>query len=192
MIYGYARVSTLDQNLDQQIFDLKAAGAEKIFAEKVSSTKEKRPKFQELLSLVKEGDCIYVTRFDRFARTTIELLQEVKKLNDKKVGIKSLSQSWLDTSNQNDAFTQFVFVLFAGIAQLERELTKQRVKEGLVFARTQGRIGGRKPIPIEKQNYIARQWDNGKGEKIAVLARNMKLNISTVRKYCRMVQNDSK
>ena len=77
--------------------------------------------------------------------------------------------------------------LFTGFAEFERDLIQERVREGLAYARSQGRIGGRKPLSIEKQNLIAKLWDSGKGETKMAIARNLKLGIKCVRKYCRTV-----
>ena len=187
MIYGYARVSTLDQKLDQQLHDLQVAGAEKIFSEKVSSSKSLRPQLTILLNLVKEGDIILVTRLDRFARTALEALQLIAKLVEQKVGIKSLTQSWLDTTNPNDPAKKLILHIFTGFAEFERDLIQERVKEGLAEARRQGRIGGRKPLSFEKQNLIAKLWDSGKGETKMGIARNLGIGIKAVRKYCKGV-----
>ena len=187
MIYGYARVSTLDQKLDQQLHDLQVAGAEKIFSEKVSSSKSLRPQLTILLNQVKEGDIILVTRLDRFARTAREALQLIAKLVEKKVGIKSLTQSWLDTTNPNDPSKKLILHIFTGFAEFERDLIQERVKEGLAEARRQGRIGGRKPLSFEKQNLIAKLWDSGKGETKMGIARNLGIGIKAVRKYCKGV-----
>lgn len=187
MIYGYARVSTLEQNLDQQLHDLEVAGCQEIFSEKISSSKSLRPQLTILLKKVKEGDTILVTRLDRFARTALEALQLIAKLTEQKVAIKSLTQNWLDTTNPNDPSKKLMLHLFTGFAEFERDLIQERVREGLAYARSQGRIGGRKPLSIEKQNLIAKLWDSGKGETKMAIARNLKLGIKCVRKYCRTV-----
>ena len=184
MIYGYARVSTEDQNLAQQIHALELAGCQKIFSEKISTRKEKRPQLEALLSIVQEGDSIYIVRLDRLARSTLELIHLAEDFRKKGIGLKSLTQEWLDTTSGNP-MNKLIFTMFAGFAQFERDLIQERIKEGLAEAKRKGRISGRKPFNPEVQLLIAKLWDGGKGETLSSISRNLHIGIKAVRKYAK-------
>src|SRR3954471_7775720 len=96
-IYGYARVSTDGQTLDAQVAQLKAAGAEKIFREKVSGARADRPELARLMRTLSSGDVVLVTRLDRLARSTRDLLNTLAALAEKQAGFRSLQDVWADT-----------------------------------------------------------------------------------------------
>ena len=155
MIFGYARVSTQDQNVDRQLDELKAAGCQKIFYEKISGTKMERPEFLRMLDQVRSGDLIIITELTRLSRSTKDLLNVVEMLEEKGVSIKSLKESWLDTSS---AHGKLLFTFFAGISQFERDIISERVKSGLQAARARGRLGGRKPADPKTIDIAVRMW----------------------------------
>lgn len=138
---GYARVSTLDQNLDSQLDELNKAGCNKIFQEKASSVK-KRPEFEKCLDYLREGDTLVVWKLDRLGRTTKKLLELIDDLKSREINLQIITLG-IDTST---AAGRLFFTMMAGLAEMERELIRERTNAGLQAARARGRMGGRKPI----------------------------------------------
>lgn len=137
---GYARVSTQDQNLDRQTDHLKASGCNKVYMEKVTGTKKERPELDKMLDELRAGDTILITELTRLSRSTKDLFKLVEQIESKGTNIKSLKESWLDTTTPQG---KLMFTIFAGISQFERDLISQRTLEGLASARARGRNGGR-------------------------------------------------
>ena len=146
MIIGYARVSTEDQNLDGQLDALKAAGAERIFADKVAGTARSRPELDRLLDQLRQGDVITVTKYDRLARSLRDLLDIVDTIQAHGAGFRSLAED-IDTTTPAG---RLVFHVFAALAEFERRLIAERTMAGLAAARARGRKGGRPGLPAEK------------------------------------------
>src|SRR5438876_9600071 len=96
-LFGYARVSTRDQDLATQNAELMAAGCAKVFKEKVSGAKTNRPELAKVISRLEPGDVLVVTRLDRLARSTRDLLNVIKEVSDRGAGFKSLKDTWADT-----------------------------------------------------------------------------------------------
>ncbi|WP_088104444.1 recombinase family protein [Halalkalibacter urbisdiaboli] len=142
MIYGYARVSSTDQNLDRQIKSLLDANCEKIFEEKISGANRDRPELNNMLNQLKEGDTIIVHSLNRISRSTIDLLQLVDELKQKKVSLKSISDTWLDTTS-NNPFSEFLLTVMSGLVQYERQMIKQSQLEGIAAAKIKGKYRGR-------------------------------------------------
>ncbi|MFK3988530.1 recombinase family protein [Exiguobacterium mexicanum] len=138
---GYARVSTLDQNLDSQLDELNKAGCTKIFQEKASSVK-KRPEFEKCLDYLREGDTLVVWKLDRLGRTTKKLLELIDDLKSRGINLQIITLG-IDTST---AAGRLFFTMMAGLAEMERELIRERTNAGLIAARARGRLGGRKKI----------------------------------------------
>ena len=138
---GYARVSTFDQNLDSQLDELKKSGCTKIFQEKASSVK-KRPEFEKCLDYLREGDTLVVWKLDRLGRTTKKLLELIDDLKGRGINLQIITLG-VDTST---AAGRLFFTMMAGLAEMERELIRERTNAGLQAARSRGRMGGRKPI----------------------------------------------
>ncbi len=138
---GYARVSTHEQSLNMQIDDLIAEGIEErdIFKETVSSRKSHRAELENLLKYAKSGDCIVVWKIDRIARSLKELVNIVNDFDKKGIKFKSLNDD-IDLSTANG---KFMFHVFSAMAELERDIIKERTLAGLASARKNGRIGGR-------------------------------------------------
>ncbi|MBA2861801.1 recombinase family protein [Methanococcus maripaludis] len=157
MIIGYARVSTKDQNLERQLDELKKAGCEKIFLEKISGTKRNRPEFDKMFGVLRSGDIILVTELTRISRSTKDLVEIVESCKSLGVEIKSLKESWLDTTS---AHGKLLFTIFAGLAEFERDLISERVKSGLTAARSRGRLGGRPKIDSEKVEMALKMYDS--------------------------------
>ena len=139
MNFGYMRVSTADQNLDRQEQQLKEAGCEKIFFEKVTGTKRNRPELNKMLEFLREGDTVIVTDLTRLSRSTKDLIEIAELIGEKGANLKSLKESWLDTTT---AHGKLMFTIFSGLAQFERDLISERTKEGLNVAKKRGRHPG--------------------------------------------------
>lgn len=139
MICGYARVSSTDQSLEVQIDQLKAAGCEKIFAEKKSGkTTDGRTELEAMLAYAREGDVIMCTRLDRLGRSLSDLITLILKLNKKGVGFKCLHQSGVDTTS---AEGRLMINLLGSFAEFERELRAERQREGIEKAKAKGTYG---------------------------------------------------
>jgi DNA invertase Pin-like site-specific DNA recombinase len=147
MLIGYARTSTLDQiaGLEAQLRELGATGcnANKVFSEQISSVAE-RTELTAALDFVREGDTLVVTRLDRLARSTADLLDIVSRLEIKGVALRILDfgGAAVDTASPTG---RLVITMFAALAQFERELMMQRQKEGIAKAKAEGRYRGRAP-----------------------------------------------
>jgi DNA invertase Pin-like site-specific DNA recombinase len=143
MIVGYARTSTSDQTagLEGQQRDLKAAGAGKVFSEQISSTAQ-RAKLTECLTFLREGDVLTVTKPDRLARSTAELLSIEADLTKRGVGLVVLSMGGekLDTRKPT---SKLMLTILAGVATWEREIMLERQREGIAKAKAEGRYKGR-------------------------------------------------
>ena len=132
MLLGYARVSTDDQDLALQRASLKDAGCRKIFEEKVSGAKRARAELDRLLEHLREGDVIVVSRLDRLARSTRDLLTLAEEIAERGAGLRSLAEPWANTTS---AAGKMVLTVFAGIAEFERSLILQRTGAGRTAAR---------------------------------------------------------
>lgn len=144
--FGYARVSTYDQNLNLQLDALSAAGAEVIYQEKITGTTKDRPELSQLLKAISAGDTIIVYKLDRISRSTKHLIELVELFQSKNVEFISL-QDQIDTST---AAGRFFFRIMASITELERDIIVERTKAGLEAARARGRKGGRPKADPEK------------------------------------------
>ena len=140
MLIGYARVSTAEQNLSRQMDQLEASGCERIYQEKITGTKKERPELEKILDHLRSGDTVVICELTRLSRSTKDLFQLVELIEKKGANIKSLKETWLDTTTPQG---KLMFTIFAGISQFERDLISQRTKEGLDSARARGRRGGR-------------------------------------------------
>ena len=131
---GYARVSTTDQDLSIQRDRLYAAGCEKLFKEKTSGARKKRPALERLLAEMRADDVVVVTGLDRLARSTFELLRIAETIGEKHAGIQSLPEPWADTTPAG----RMVLTVFAGIAEFDRALIATRTEEGRRAAQARG------------------------------------------------------
>src|SRR5690349_9610800 len=174
--YGYARVSTDGQTLEAQIAQLKAAGAEKIFREKVSGARADRPELARLMRAFNAGDVVLVTRLDRLARSTRDLLNTLAALAEKQAGFRSLQDAWAHTTTPHG---RLMLTVLGGLAEFERELIRARTGEGRQRARARGVHLGRKPklTPHQKREALARR---DAGEPLAEIARSYGVHHSTI------------
>jgi DNA invertase Pin-like site-specific DNA recombinase len=158
-IYGYARVSTDGQTLAAQDAALMAAGCAKVYAEKVSGAATDRKALAKALAALKEDDTLIVTRLDRLARSTRDLLHALDTIARKGAGFKSLADAWADTTTPHGRLMPTVL---GGLAEFERELTRARTGEGRALAKARGVHMGRPPKLTPHQQAEARQRrDNG-------------------------------
>ena len=159
MIIGYARVSTDDQSLDAQLDALKAAGAVKVFREKVTGSRRDRSQLEKLLDQLREGDVVVVTKYDRLSRSLRDLLDIVGRVSDAGAGFKSIAED-IDTTTPAG---RLIFHVFGSIAEFERERIVERTKEGLQAARKRGRVGGRpKALSAKQLKEVVRMRDQEK------------------------------
>ena len=159
MKVGYIRVSTTEQNTARQESLMESLGVEKIYIEKVSGKSKDRPKLQEMMSFVREGDTLIVESISRFARNTRDLLDLVEQLKKKKVEFVSKKEN-IDTSTPAG---QFMLTVFGAMAQLERDTILERQREGIEEAKKLGKYKGRKPIAVDEDLFAEqyRLWKNG-------------------------------
>lgn len=154
MLIGYARVSTGDQDLQLQRVALKEAGCRRLFEEKISGARRDRPELARLLDQLRDEDVVVVTRLDRLARSTKDLLDLAEMLNDAGAGLRSLAEPWADTTSPAG---RMVLTVFAGIAEFERALIHQRTSAGRVEARARGVRFGRPPKLTAEQIVLGRR-----------------------------------
>lgn len=157
MQIGYARVSTDDQHLELQIDALEKSGCEKIFTDKISGTRAKRPGLDDALSHMRKGDTLAVWKLDRLGRSVKGLVDLVAELERRHIHFVSLT----DGINTNTTAGRFFFHVMASLAQMERELIAERTRAGLNAARKLGRVGGRKRQMTESKIASARKLLEG-------------------------------
>lgn len=153
MLIGYARVSTDDQNLDLQADALKKTGCEQLFTDQVSGAAAVKTGLEAALAYLREGDTLVVWKLDRLGRTVKGLVELADLLNSRGIQFRSLTDS-IDTST---AAGRFFFHMMAALAEMERDLIRERTTAGLAAARARGRKGGRKPKLDETKRDAARK-----------------------------------
>lgn len=156
MLIGYARVSTEEQNLNRQIDALVKYGVDKrnIYQEKITGTKMDREQLNKLLNELQAEDIVVIADLTRISRSTKDLLEIIEKIKDKGASIKSIKDTWLDTTSDNP-YNSFLLTVMSGLSQLERDLISQRTKEGLASAKARGRVGGRPNGRTSKSDLVA-------------------------------------
>ena len=175
-VYGYARVSTRDQDLIAQDAELMAAGCAKVFKEKVSGAKTDRPELAKVIRRLEPGDVLMVTRLDRLARSTRDLLNVLAAVGDRGAGFKSLKDAWADTTT---AHGRLMLTVLGGLAEFERELIMARTGEGRLRAKARGVRFGRPRSLTSHQRQEAMQR-LAEGEVQADLARSYGVSQSTI------------
>ena len=176
MKIGYARVSTLDQKLDLQMQALRKAGCKKIFREKVSGTSRQRPEFQRMLEQLRAGDTIIVWRLDRLARSTRDLLETMAAIGEGGARFQSLSEPWADTTTHAG---KLIMTVFAGIAEFERDLIRERTKAGRVAARDRGVSFGR-PRKLNPEQVKLAQRLISEGKSVRQIAETFNVHAATI------------
>ena len=181
MLVGYARVSTQGQSLDRQMDALVAAGVDKrnIYQEKASGKRRDRPELARMLDELQEGDVVIVAETTRVSRSTKDLLELIDAIRGRGAEIRSLSEPWLDTTDSSP-MAEFVRTVMAGFSQLERQMTSERVKDGLKAAKARGRQGGR-PSKVNEHAEAVMMLYNG-GMRISDIAEHEGISRTTVYK----------
>ena len=164
-ILGYARVSTQDQDLSGQLEALKAAGAAKIFREKISGVRADRPQLAKLMDSLQPGDIVVVSKLDRLGRSTRELLDLIERIGKAGAAFRSLGDPLWDTASSQG---RLLSTLLAAIAEFERDLIRERTGEGRKRAIANGVRFGRKPklSPYQRGEALKRR---AAGETLARL-----------------------
>ena len=175
-IIGYARVSTDGQTLDAQLASLKAAGATKIYSEKVSGAKTDRRQLANAIAALAVGDVLLVTRLDRLARSTRDLLNALATITAKGAGFKSLADTWADTTT---AHGRLMLTVLGGLAEFERELIKARTGEGRTRAKARGVKFGR-PNKLSEYQIAEALQRKANGEHLADIGRSYGVSHSTI------------
>lgn len=185
MIFGYARVSTEEQNLDMQIDALHQYGAEKVYQEKITGTKRDRLQLDELLKVLRKGDKVVVYKLDRISRSTKHLIELSERFDEMGVDFVSIYDN-IDTST---AMGKFFFRTMASIAELERDIISERTKSGLKAARARGRNGGRPSKNADKVQMALKMYSS-KEYSIKQITEATGLGKTTLYRYLK--QMDSK
>jgi DNA invertase Pin-like site-specific DNA recombinase len=177
MKVGYARVSTTAQDHALQIEALKAAGCERIFSEKRSGKSvDGRPEFKKLIKALNPGDTVVVTRLDRLARSSRDLLNIVHDLEEAACGFTSLAEAWCDTTTPAG---KLLLTVLGGIAEFERSLIMARTEAGIAKAREQGKKFGRpSALDVGQKRKIAERY--AAGATMAELAAEYEVGEATI------------
>jgi DNA invertase Pin-like site-specific DNA recombinase len=184
MRLGYARVSTEDQALELQRDRLTRAGCGKLFEEKISGAARNRPALERLLAELRADDVLVVTRLDRLARSTAELLRIAQAIEEKRAGLQSLEEPWADTTSPAG---RMVLTVFAGIAEFERALIRQRTEEGRTAAKKRGVPFGRpRKLRPDQQDLIRRLIEEGRS--VSDVARTFNVHPATIYRCLEAVQ----
>jgi DNA invertase Pin-like site-specific DNA recombinase len=175
-IYGYARVSTDGQTLDAQLGALKAAGTEKVFAQKISGAKTDRVALAKALAALSAGDVLVVTRLDRLPRSTRDVLNVLATVAERGAGFRPLADPWADTTTPHG---RLILMILGGLAEFERSLILKRTGEGRARAMARGVRFGRKPKLTAHQVAEARARREA-GEALSDIGRSFNVSHSTI------------
>jgi len=176
MKYGYARVSTDGQSVDAQIRQLRAEGCEKVFREVASGAQTDRRQLRRAIEKLAAGDVLMVTRLDRLARSTRDLLNTLAAVTDRRAGCRSLGDTWADSTTPHG---RLMLTVLGGLAEFERELIRARTSEGQARAKARGVRLGRKPklTPHQRREALKRR---DAGEPVREIARSYNVHGSTI------------
>jgi DNA invertase Pin-like site-specific DNA recombinase len=174
--FGYARVSTDGQTLAAQDAALRGAGCAKVYSETASGAKTDRAALRKAVNSLREGDVLMVTRLDRLARSTRDLLNTLDEISKRGAGFKSLGDVWADTTTPHG---RLMLTVLGGLAEFERELIKSRTGEGRARAKAAGLHLGRpsKLSPHQQREAIARR---DAGEALTDIARTFGVSHTTI------------
>jgi DNA invertase Pin-like site-specific DNA recombinase len=176
MKYGYARVSTDGQSVDAQVRQLTKAGCKKVFRETAGGAKTDRAELRKVLAKLDDDDVLMVTRLDRLARSTRDLLNTLGTIAGRKAGFRSLGDTWADTTT---AHGRLMLTVLGGLAEFERELIRARTGEGQGRAKARGVKMGRPPKMTPHQVKEALQRRDA-GEPMRDIARSYNVSHSTI------------
>jgi DNA invertase Pin-like site-specific DNA recombinase len=177
MKYGYARVSSDGQSVDAQVRQLAKAGCKKVFREVASGTKTDRAQLRKAITALEAGDTLTVTRLDRLARSTRDLLNTLAAITERKAGFRSLGDTWADTTTSHG---RLMLTVLGGLAEFERDLIRTRTGEGRARAVGRGQKMGRPPklTPHQQREAIKRR-DRGE-ESLTEIGRSYNVSAATI------------
>jgi DNA invertase Pin-like site-specific DNA recombinase len=176
MKYGYARVSSDGQSVDAQVRQLTKAGCKKVFREVASGAKTDRAQLRRLLDVLDTGDVLTVTRLDRLARSTRDLLNTLAAITGKKAGFRSLGDTWADTTTSHG---RLMLTVLGGLAEFERDLIRARTGEGRARAVARGQRMGRPfKLTAHQQKEAIKRRDQG--ETLAEIGRSYNVSPATI------------
>lgn len=160
-IRGYMRISTdnTGQKFDRQEHQLEER-VDVLYKDKLSGRNMNRPQLQALLEDLEEGDVVLVTSIDRLSRSTKDLLEIVDKIKEKGASLKSITDTWLDTTGDNP-MSEFLMVVMGGLAELERKTTVKRIHEGIAVAKAKGKHVGRPRVSDNKAQLAVKLYNEG-------------------------------
>ena len=176
MIYGYARVSTDGQSVSAQVAQLTGTGCAKVFREVASGAQTDRAQLRKALAQLDAGDVLMVTRLDRLARSTRDLLNTLATIAGKEAGFRSLGDAWADTTTPHG---RLMLTVLGGLAEFERELIRARTGEGRARAVERGVRMGRKPKLTQHQRLEALARREA-GEPMRDIAQSYNVSHSTI------------
>ena len=176
MKIGYARVSTEDQKLTMQLEALKQAECTRIFREKVSGAYRDRPELNRMLDQLRQGDVVTVWKLDRLARSTRNLLEIVETIGNSGARFQSISEPWADTTTHAG---KMIMTIFAGIAEFERDLIRERTGAGRADAKKRGVRFGRPQKINQEQKKLAQRLIK-EGKSVAEVARTFSVHPATI------------
>jgi DNA invertase Pin-like site-specific DNA recombinase len=182
MLIGYARVSTQDQTLNLQKDALEKIGCTKIFTDTISGAVTERKGLEEALNFAREGDTLVVWKLDRLGRSLKRLIETVTTLNNRGIGLKSLTEN-IDSTTSGG---KLIFHIFGALAEFERDIIRERTQAGLMAARARGRLGGRPKALDEKKAEIAKQLYRDKTNEIADICQTLNISRATLYRYVRV------
>jgi DNA invertase Pin-like site-specific DNA recombinase len=161
-VLGYMRISTLkeEQTFNRQEAQLKEAGVEAIYADRMSGAKRSRPALDEMLNDLQAGDTVIIVEVARLSRSTKDLLDIVQIIKDKGAALKSINDTWLDTT-QSNPMSDFLLTVMGALGQMEREMITQRVREGVKIAKENGVEFGRPKANKNKVAYAIELYNTG-------------------------------
>jgi DNA invertase Pin-like site-specific DNA recombinase len=177
MIHGYARVSTDGQSITAQVKQLHAAGAQKVWRETASGAKADRVQLRRVLDQLDAGDVLLITRLDRLARSTRDLLNILAAIADKRARFRSLGDAWADTTTSHG---RLMLTVLGGLAEFERDLIRTRTGEGRARAVANGVKLGRKPTLTPHQRREAIKRVNAEKETLGEIARSYNVSRWTI------------
>lgn len=185
MLVGYARISTLEQNLDLQLDVLKKEGCEKLFCEKIYEIKTERKVLQECLEYLSTGDCLVVWKLDRLGQSLKELIELTNILAEKNIHFKSIQEGF-DTSM---AGGKLIFHIFDALAEFQRGVIQERTRAGLQAARTRGRTGGRPKILTPDMLNKIKSISNNKDLSVVNICQILNIKRPTYYKGVKIIKN---
>ena len=177
---GYARVSTVDQNLSLQLEALRAAGCARIFKDKISGSARKRPGLDRAMRVLRAGDALVVWRLDRLGRNALHLLQVLEALRERDVEFRSLTEA-IDTRT---AWGKMHYTWASALAELERDLIEERVREGMADAkRRKAKLG--RPRLLTSDSFATARAALDSGQSIGSVAKSLGCSRNTLKRALR-------